>query len=142
MIGNNFFDIMMHQRFTGHQSHVLLSTESTLSNHLHPKSSCDVQVTSIYLEVSALVNTNRVSPTYTKITNTVSTTTDFGLCTRQWGKIELSESISTVPLTRISCNTLFPNPKMRVRRGPSEFVLHEFHKHTFSKSSHFSLNTS
>ena len=26
MIGNNFLDIMMHQRFTGYQSYVLLCT--------------------------------------------------------------------------------------------------------------------
>ena len=32
MIGNNFFDIMMHYRFTGGQSYVLLCTETTLSN--------------------------------------------------------------------------------------------------------------
>ena len=32
MIGNNFLDIMLHQRFTGHQSYVLLCTETTLSN--------------------------------------------------------------------------------------------------------------
>ena len=46
MIGKNFFDIMMHLRFTGHQSYVLLCTETTLSNHpaVIPKSSCDVHL--------------------------------------------------------------------------------------------------
>ena len=46
MAGNNFLDIMMHQRFTGHQSCVLLCTETTLSNHpvIHPKPSCDVHL--------------------------------------------------------------------------------------------------
>ena len=32
MVGNNFFDIMMHKRFLGHQSYALLCTETTLSN--------------------------------------------------------------------------------------------------------------
>ena len=41
MIGNHFLDIMIHQRFTGHQSYVLLCPETTLSN---PKSSCDVHL--------------------------------------------------------------------------------------------------
>ena len=37
---------MMHLRFTGSQSYVLLSTETTLSNHpvVHPNSSCDVHL--------------------------------------------------------------------------------------------------
>ena len=46
------------------------------------------------------------SPTYTKITNTVSTTTVFGLC-RQVGDFGVSRGISTVPLAQISCNTVF-----------------------------------
>ena len=33
MIGNDFLDIMMHERFTGHQSYVLLCTETTFSKH-------------------------------------------------------------------------------------------------------------
>ena len=46
MIGNNVLDIMMHQRFIGHQSYALLCTETTLSNHPEaiPKSSCDVHL--------------------------------------------------------------------------------------------------
>ena len=46
MVGNNFFDIMMHKRFMGHQSYVLLCTETTISNPpvVHPKSSCDVHL--------------------------------------------------------------------------------------------------
>ena len=46
MIGNKFLDIMMDQRFTGHQSHVLLRTETTLSNPpvVQAKSSCDVHL--------------------------------------------------------------------------------------------------
>ena len=46
MIGNNFLDIMMHEQFTGHQSYVLLCTETILSNPpvVHPKSSCDVHL--------------------------------------------------------------------------------------------------
>ena len=32
MIGNIFLDIMMHKRFTGLQSYVLLCSETTLSN--------------------------------------------------------------------------------------------------------------
>ena len=41
-----FFDIMMHYRFTGGQSYVLLCIETTLSNPLVvlPKSSCDVHL--------------------------------------------------------------------------------------------------
>ena len=37
---------MMHQRFMGHQSYVLLCTETTLSNHpeVFPKLSCDVNL--------------------------------------------------------------------------------------------------
>ena len=59
----------------------------------------------------------RGSPTYTKITNTVSTTTVFGLCTYvQVGDFCVSRGLTTVPLTRISCNTVFS--KMRVRWGP------------------------
>ena len=37
------------------------------------------------------------------------------------GELALVEDHSTVPLTRVSCNTFFPSPKMRVRRGPSVF---------------------
>ena len=46
MVGNNFLDIMMHWRFMGHQSYVLLCTETTLSNPsvVQPKSSCDVHL--------------------------------------------------------------------------------------------------
>ena len=46
MVGNNFFDIMMHKRFMGHQSYVLLCTETALSNPpvVQPKSSCDVHL--------------------------------------------------------------------------------------------------
>ena len=33
MIGKHFLDIMMHSRFMGHQSYVLLCTETALSNH-------------------------------------------------------------------------------------------------------------
>ena len=40
----------------------------------------------------------RGSPTYTKITNTVSTTTIFGLCTCKWRIFMLAQ---------ISCNTFF-----------------------------------
>ena len=40
MIGNNFLDIMMHKRFTGHQSYVLLCTETTFSN----PPSCTAQI--------------------------------------------------------------------------------------------------
>ena len=49
MIGNNFLDIMMHLRFTGHQSYVLkllfLNTQSYFPNQAAP---------STYLEVSVL----------------------------------------------------------------------------------------
>ena len=41
----------------------------------------------------------RGSPTYTKITNTVSTTTIFGLCTCKWGDFCVSRGFATVPLT-------------------------------------------
>ena len=46
MIGNNFLDIMMHFRFMGHQSYVLLCIETTLSNPpvVEPKSSCNVHL--------------------------------------------------------------------------------------------------
>ena len=46
MIGNNFFDVMMHYRFTGGQSYVLLCTDTTLSNPpvVQPKSSYDVHL--------------------------------------------------------------------------------------------------
>ena len=71
-----------------------------------------------FLRIDLLVETTcRGSPTYTKITNTVSTTTDFGLCTRQWGKIVLSESISTVPLTQISCKTVFSKSQNARKAG-------------------------
>ena len=41
-------------------------------------------------------------------TNTVSTTTVFGLCTCKWGIFALVEyPPPTVPLTRISCNRVF-----------------------------------
>ena len=33
MIAKKFLDIMMHQRFMGHQSYVLLCTKTTLYNH-------------------------------------------------------------------------------------------------------------
>ena len=33
MIGKHFLDIMMHSKFMGHQSYVLLCTETTLSNN-------------------------------------------------------------------------------------------------------------
>ena len=49
----------------------------------------------------------RGSPTYMKITNMVSTTMVFGLCTCIWGIFCVSRGLTTVPLTRISCNTFF-----------------------------------
>ena len=70
---------------------------------------CDVSI--------CCVHNYRGSPTYTKITNTVSTNTDFGLCTHQWRKIALSESISTVPLARISCNTVFSKSQNARKAG-------------------------
>ena len=42
-----------------------------------------------------------------KITNTVSTTMVFGLCTGKWGDFCISRGLSTVPLTQISCPTVF-----------------------------------
>ena len=49
----------------------------------------------------------RGSPTYTKITTMVSTNTVFGLCTCKWGILALVGDHITVPLTRVSCNTVF-----------------------------------
>ena len=65
-----------------------------------------------------LVLKNRGSPTYTKITNMVSTTTVFGLRNYvQVGDFRVSRGLATVPLTQISCNLVFQSPKMRVRWG-------------------------
>ena len=48
----------------------------------------------------------RGSPTYTKITNTVSTTYHgFWLMYLQVGDFRVSRGTTTVPLTQISCNT-------------------------------------
>ena len=55
----------------------------------------------------------RGSPTYTKITNTVSTTSVFGLCTCKWG-ILLQSHWYEFHVTRF-----FPSPKMHIRREPS-----------------------
>ena len=58
MIGNDFLDIMMHKRFTEHQSYVLLCTETTLSNPpvVHSKSSCDVHLLrSLWINLPYLV---------------------------------------------------------------------------------------
>ena len=49
----------------------------------------------------------RGSPTYTKITNTVSTTTVFALCTHRWGIFAVVRDPLTVPLVQISCNMVF-----------------------------------
>ena len=61
MIGKHFLDIMMHSRFMGHQSYVLLCTETALSNHpvVIPKSSCNVHLlrSPCLLLPEALVNT-------------------------------------------------------------------------------------
>ena len=61
----------------------------------------------------------RGSPTYTKITNTVSTTTVFGLCMCKWGVFELVGDPLQSHQHEFHLTRIFPSPKMRVRRGPS-----------------------
>ena len=56
-------------------------------------------------------------PTYKKITNTVSTTTFFGLCTCKGGILALVGDHSTVPLTWISCNTVFSKSQNARKAG-------------------------
>ena len=63
--------------------------------------------------------TNANSPTYTKITNTVSTTTVFGLCTCKCGIFALVGDLLQFHKQEFYVTRFFPSPKMRVRWGPS-----------------------
>ena len=70
-----------------------------------------------HLQTCNKITIYRGSPTYTKITNTVSTSTFFGLCTCKWGKLALVGDHSTVPLTRVSCNTVFSKSQKTRKAG-------------------------
>ena len=69
-------------------------------------------------QVKTVTNYRR-SPTYTKITNTVSTTTVFDLYACKWGVFALvGDLLQSLILTWISCNTVF-SQNAHIRRGPS-----------------------
>ena len=73
----------------------------------------------IMIKVSAEYLTKyRGFPTYTKLTNTVSTTTVFGLCTCKWGIFALVGNLLQSHKHKFHVTRFFPSPKMRVRRGP------------------------
>ena len=73
----------------------------------------------VHLKVATKQHKYRGSPTYTKITNTVSTTKVFGLCTCKWGILALVGDQLQSHYHEFHLTRFFPNPKMRVRRGPS-----------------------
>ena len=59
----------------------------------------------------------RGSPTYTKITNMVSTTMVFGLCMCMWGISALVGDL--LQSHKFYVTRFFPSPKMHIRRAPS-----------------------
>ena len=61
----------------------------------------------------------RRSPTHSKITNTGFTTTIFWLMCVQVGDFCASRGLPTVPLTRISCNTVFSKSENAHKEGTS-----------------------
>ena len=62
----------------------------------------------------------RGSPTYTKISNMVSTTMVFGLCTCKWGIFPLVGPYS--PSNTILCKTVFSKSQNARKRGPSVLI--------------------
>ena len=62
----------------------------------------------------------RGSPTYTKITKTVSTTTVFGLCTCMWGIFALVGDPLQSHQHEFHIARFFPSPKMRVSTSKSD----------------------
>ena len=81
----------------------------------------------------------RGSSTYTKITKAVSTTTVFGLCTCKWGDFGVSRGLTTVPLTQISCDTVFSKSQNACKVGT--FCTHK-HCHKFQTGKTGKLLTS
>ena len=59
------------------------------------------------------------APTYTKITNTVSTTTVFGLCTCKWGIFALVGDPLQSHSRDFCIRRFFSSPKIRVKREHS-----------------------
>ena len=87
--------------------------------------SCNNTMTGCYCRysygVTGLRFHYRGSPTYTKITNTVSTTTVFGLCTCKWGIVAFIGDFLQSHYQQFHVTRFFPSPKMRVRWGPSYY---------------------
>ena len=69
----------------------------------------------------------RGSPTYTKTTNSVSTTTVFWLMYVQVEILALVGDHSTVPLERISCNTFFSKSQNARKTGTLCTIDSSFH---------------